>query len=83
MMKDKKLWLFAFVVYIQTVGIYYILFTNTPLGGSLASPVAPPSVGTNGQLVFDESLPKTQACPMNGELYSKQQESWWQKHRPL
>jgi hypothetical protein len=83
MMKDKKLWLFAFVVYILTVGISYVLFTKTPLGGSLASPVAPPSVGTNGQLVFDESLPKTQACPMNGELYSKQQESWWQKHRPL
>ncbi len=82
-MKDKKLWLFAFIVYVLATGISFVLFTKTPLGGSLASPVAPPAVSSNGQLVFDQNLPKTQPCPLNGEMYSKQQEAWWQKHRPL
>ncbi|KKP99156.1 MAG: hypothetical protein US07_C0023G0004 [Candidatus Levybacteria bacterium GW2011_GWB1_36_18] len=28
-------------------------------------------------------LPKTEACPLNGVLYSKQQKKWWEEHRPL
>ena len=43
----------------------------------------PPAANSNGSITFDKSLPKTQACPLNGELYSKQQEAWWKKHRPL
>ncbi len=38
---------------------------------------------TSGKLSFDETLPKTESCPLNGELYSKQQKEWWEKQRPL
>lgn len=33
--------------------------------------------------MFDASLPKTEPCPLNGALYSKEQRDWWEKHRPL
>lgn len=36
-----------------------------------------------GGLAFDENLPKTEPCPLNGALYSKPQREWWEKHRPL
>lgn len=32
---------------------------------------------------FDNSLPKTEVCPLNGVKYSTQQRDWWEKHRPL
>jgi len=28
-------------------------------------------------------LPKTEACPLSGQLFSKQQRQWWEEHRPL
>lgn len=34
-------------------------------------------------LVFDQSLPKTEECPLNGAKWSKQQKAWWETHRPL
>lgn len=53
-------------------------------GGASAKLSAPvPTVGPNGKLSFDESLPKTEPCPLNGEKYSSQQKSWWEGHRPL
>jgi hypothetical protein len=43
----------------------------------------PPVKNANGSLAFDESLPKTEPCPLNGAKYSTQQRDWWEKHRPL
>lgn len=54
-------------------GSFYLKSTNVPL-----STTAKP-----GKLAFDEALPKTEPCPLNGLLYSKQQKDWWEKHRPL
>lgn len=43
----------------------------------------PPTKLANGSLQFDQSLPKTQPCPLNGVKYSVQQQNWWEGHRPL
>lgn len=83
MLKNKRVWLFALVLYLLATGVSFLLFTKSPLASKLSSPVPPPTVSSTGQITFDQALPKTQACPLNGELYSKQQEQWWQKHRPL
>lgn len=83
MLKDKRILLLGFLVYVVATAASYYLFNNTSLGSKLSSPVPPPAVTSNGELVFDNSLPKTEACPLNGVLYSKQQEQWWEKHRPL
>ena len=41
------------------------------------------TVGIRNKLTFDDTLPKTEPCPMNGTLYSKQQKDWWEQHRPI
>lgn len=74
---------FAVLVYLVSTGASYFLFSKTISSQPATSPLPPPVVGSSGQLTFDNNLPKTQACPLNGALYSKQQEQWWQKHRPL
>jgi hypothetical protein len=81
-LKQKSVLLLIFVTYFLTTGISYVLFSKSPLAQTLNSPV-PPKVGSNGEVMFDESLPKTEPCPLNGQKYSKQQRAWWEDHRPL
>lgn len=80
-----KIILIAVVLYIVTSGISYFLFSNifpTTIGKKTG--VVPMSqVNKEGQMTFDQSLPKTEPCPLNGALYSKQQKKWWEQHRPL
>ena len=77
------------IVILLAIGLYFIsagsayLFFAKVATGPLSSPVPPVATGANGTLTFDNNLPKTQSCPLNGVLYSKQQQQWWQKHRPL
>ncbi len=59
-------------------------FFRTILGSlKVASPSITSSKTNGGVSVFDDTLPKTESCPLNGALYSKQQKEWWEKHRPL
>jgi len=82
MLKDKKIIFLAIVFYLGATAASYFAFTKTPLASGLSSPT-PPKLSANGQLLFDESLPKTEPCPINGAKYSKQQKDWWEQHRPL
>lgn len=84
-MKNKKILTIAFavLVYLASTGASYFLFSKTISSQALTSPLPQPEKGADGQLIFDNSLPKTEACPLNGVLYSKQQKDWWEKHRPL
>lgn len=69
------------VAFLGSFGISYLVFTKSPLGRP-TSPLPPTTTG--GQLVFDESLPKTEPCPLNGAKYSREQKDWWEKNnRPL
>lgn len=70
------------VIYILVSGISYKVFSSIAVPG-VSSPIAAPKIGEDGALSFDQSLPKTQECPLSGAKYSKQQEQWWQKHEPL
>ncbi len=83
-MKNKNLFITGIVVYLVSALVAYFLFSNLFSSGTLmTSPVPPPKVGSDGKLVFDDSLPKTESCPLNGAMYSKQQRQWWEQHRPL
>ncbi|MDP3987965.1 MAG: DUF3048 domain-containing protein [Candidatus Levybacteria bacterium] len=55
---------------------------NKTIKTSGTSPVSSKS-NPNGAIVFDQTQSKTEACPINGVLYSKQQKDWWEQHRPL
>lgn len=90
MKKTKKnIILISIILYGISAIFSYLLFANTSLlssSGIVKNPLpAPVQTGgdQNGKLVFDNTLPKTEACPLNGALYSKQQKAWWEKHRPL
>jgi hypothetical protein len=84
MNKDKIIVIVSVVVlFLFSTGASYLFFTKTSFGGILTSPLPAPTTSADGNLVFNNTLPKTEACPINGVLYSKQQEQWWQKHRPL
>jgi len=81
-MKKSTSLLLGIGVYFVVAGISYMFFGGATLGEKQLS--SPPVVkNSNGTLAFDDSLPKTEACPMNGAKYSTQQRDWWKKHRPL
>ncbi len=70
------------VLFVASLGLSYVFFTYVyPIKKAIV--ITPPQKLASGELGFDDSLPKTQACPLNGALYSTQQEAWWQKHAPL
>ena len=84
----KNIILISVILYgLSSISSYFV-FANVPLpGGMIRTPIAAPKVDTSSgkgeRLVFDDTLPKTEACPLNGVKYSTQQRSWWEKHRPL
>jgi len=81
----RKTIIIGVVIYLVTSVVAYLLFSAVfPGGGAIIStPVPEPKVGEDGVALFDESLPKTEECPLTGTKYSKQQKAWWEKHRPL
>ncbi len=84
MNKSKMLGMGLLFYLLAAVSSFFIfsvtLFSNT--GDSLLDNVPAPKT-SDGNVVFDVSLPKTEVCPLNGELFSKQQRKWWESHRPL
>ncbi len=66
------------ITYIVSAEISYAVFSIYSKTPESLQPLA-----TSDQLSFDDSLPKTEPCPLNGEFYSKKQKEWWEKHRPL
>jgi hypothetical protein len=81
---NKKTVIVAIVVYLLLTGVSYTFFSKIS-GSSLPTPGTPTAQTGNDYeaMTFDENAPKTEACPLNGALYSKEQEKWWEKHRPL
>jgi len=73
--------LLVIIVYLISASSSYIFFSDDNNIASIKTS-APPS-GTQNKLAFDGDLPKTEPCPLNGTLYSKQQKDWWEKHRPV
>lgn len=69
----------AIILFLVSGGISYFVFS------SVNKPViaTPPTKLANGSIAFDDSLPKTESCPLNGVKYSVQQRQWWEKHEPL
>jgi hypothetical protein len=83
MTKQKILQLLlVIIIYAASTGISYAIFSSSGVGGTKIA-YTPPTKNAQGNTVFDQSLPKTEECPINGAKYSKQQRDWWEQHRPL
>ncbi len=83
MSKSIKIILTGIFIYIFSAGLSFAVFSKINLGQSANIQVVEPTKTSKGNIVFDNTLPKTEPCPINGVLYSKQQKNWWEKHRPL
>src|SRR5579872_561298 len=81
-MNAKKPFIVLILLFIVSLAASYALFTYV-IPSKRAIVVTPPKQLSSGALMFDPSLPKTQPCPLNGVLYSTQQQAWWKQHAPL
>ncbi len=84
--KNVVIIVLAILVYVISAGISYSVFSgSTPLTPAPQVPTVEESAKNNDYeaISFDQSLPKTEACPLNGVKYSKQQKKWWEGHRPM
>ena len=82
--KKKKLIvsvLGALVLYLASAGLSYGVFRF--LGGSSGGGLISPLPGDEARSQLDVSGPKTEACPLNGQLYTKVERSIWEGRRPL
>ncbi len=73
----------AVVLFLTSTSLSYLFFVNSGIGGSLTSPLTPSVKIVGDKVSFDANLPKTEVCPLNGVMYSKQQKDWWEKHAPI
>jgi hypothetical protein len=85
-MKKPVLIILALVVYLASTGVSYFLFSKqssaTQLkGGSKGNAEAGKTDNDYEALTFEGE--KTEACPITGELFPKDQKAWLEKHRPL
>jgi hypothetical protein len=82
--KKKKTALMIFggiLLYLTSAGLSYGAFRylSGSIGPGLISPVAVEEARSR----IDPSAPKTEACPLNGQLYSKAEREIWEGRRPL
>lgn len=71
----------GFALYLTATGLAFALFSfviKTGIPG-----VTSPSSKDQEHFNVDPSLPKTEACPLNGMMYTKPEKERWGKVRPL
>jgi hypothetical protein len=84
-MNKKKIIIVSVILYLVGTGLGYGIFSRNGIASQNTKQFVPSSAKTTAYkaLEFDQTEPKTEACPLNGAMYSKSQRSWWEKHRPL
>jgi hypothetical protein len=86
-MKKSTIFLGTLFLYLITAGISYAVFTRIS-PPSVVNPAVNPGTSQtaadqNALIVINPGEPKTEACPLNGELYTKSEKEAWDKRRPL
>lgn len=88
-MKQKEyisMTIFGLAIYLVVTGLSFAGFST--FGKIISSPFGSPKVtDTTGKPTegfdVDPSIPRTEACPINGKLFTKQEKETWEKRRPL
>lgn len=77
----------VFLVFVLAALGSYAIFSNVKGGTTFLSPLAstyqPPKSNGNGTTAQIPNEPKTEPCPLNGELLTKSQKVLWEQRRPL
>lgn len=80
-MVNKKLaFIIAIVIFAVTLFGSYSYFANSQ---GLKTPLTKYKVPSSNGEEVEDTEPKTEECPMNGQLYSKTQKAKWEQRRPL
>jgi hypothetical protein len=72
------------VLYLVSTGLSFAAFSyfgKHP--AATATTTKPTTKNAQGHFVIDPSIPRTEACPLNGMMYTKQEKDAWAKRRPL
>src|SRR3989344_1632572 len=72
----------ALALYLVSSGLSYAVFTIVGAQPAQVALVPDPS-GAPGKFVIDPSIPRTEKCPLNGKLFTKQERDAWEKVRPI
>ena len=83
-MKNKKLTLTIIggvFLFLAAIGISYAAFRF--LGGPLSGEGVTPLPGVGSGFKVDLSKPKTEECPINGGMFTKDEKKIWEDRRPL
>ena len=82
MLKNKKtitIVLGCLALYLASSGISYAAFRYLNGGATAISP----EQTEDARAKIDLSAPKTEECPLNGEMFTKQERAIWEAKRPL
>lgn len=85
MINKKIAFAVVFIIFILSGVTTFSFFSGEGGGKSFLSPIryqAPKSENGTGEEVVDTE-PKTEECPLNGQMLSKTQRSVWETQRPL
>jgi len=74
--------LIGLALYLIATGLSFAGFSY--IGKSVSSGTTPATKnGSQEHFVIDPSTPKTEACPINGKFFTKQEKDVWSTRRPL
>lgn len=83
-MNKKTLIVLSLVIYLVSFGLTFGVLKVFGAKGQTAQIVSPVTVTPAGsKFKIDPSLPADQACPLNGQMYTKPEKDLWEKRRPL
>lgn len=74
--------LLGIILYLISTGVSYGAFKTFAGSGSNGT-TSPLVSDKKGHFVIDPSIPKTEKCPLNGQLFTKQEKDIWETRRPL
>lgn len=70
------------VLYLIATGLSFAAFTYFGKSGTTAQPKTTQN-GSQEHFAIDPSIPRTEVCPINGKMYTKQEKQVWDARRPL
>lgn len=76
---DKKVLAGLIGLYLLSAGLSYFAFSYFA-GGATGSPLSPAG---GKKITVDKSAPKTEECPINGQMLTKAERELWETRRPL
>lgn len=71
----------GFLLYLASVGVSFAAFRY--LGGPVGPGFKTPEEVEEARARVDLSAPKTEACPLNGGMFTKAEKKIWERRRPL